>query len=159
MATDKNQLLKAIQSETKALIESSTSKVETDFILKNWQVFAENKSQIYGCLKHQKNLTGQGLLDLLGLNNCYIERVSKQQLLAACYSFKDSDLYKTYMKYIQRSKSGTAFFIVYTSGIVVTNQFSLEKENMITHILKGNDKVNDLYWAPVKDVSDILRVY
>lgn len=156
--TDKTALIKAIQSENKILFEQSEKRTEVNFILNNWQIFVESKTEIYAALKGTNNLTGTDLLYLLGMRDTYIEKVSKAELLTACYKFKSSKLYDTFCTLTKKSKCGTVFFIVDKSGIVVTNQYNLQLEDTFTHIFT-RPKQNDLFWAPVDEVKEKLKIY
>lgn len=158
LVDNRTKLMEAIQNETKILREQSEQQIEVQFILNNWKIFTENKSNIFAVLKGAGSISGTDVLALMGIRDTYIEKVPKAQLLTACYKFKGSALHKLFSKIIQKRGTGTVFFIVNKSGIVVTNQYNLSVDNEFTHVLK-QDKQNDLYWAPVDTVKDSLVIY
>ena len=153
--TEVDKLMAAIQEETKALQEQSILQIEQQFILNNWNLFSSSRSEVYETIKSSKNASGTDILCLLGLSNTYIEKVSKIQLLRACYKFKHSKIAKRFNALAGRTGSGTVFFVVNKSGIVVTNQYNLDKENDFTHVMRKEGS-NDVYWAPVDTISSVV---
>jgi hypothetical protein len=151
-------LVKAIKEETKALSEQSEKQCEKDFILNNWKMFAESKSDIFATLKGNNYLTGTDILRHLGIYNVYIEKVSKAHLLAACYDFKNSKLQLSFEGKLKKDKSCTVFYIVNKSGIIVTNQYNLTRTDDFTHVIR-RDKQNDIFWSPIYSVKDTLVLY
>lgn len=151
--------MKALAIEQRERQKSRSNREEIDFILKHWQIFAEDKSTIYAAIKGTTNLKGSELCSLLGLGEVFVEKCKDSELLAFCYSNKSSKLYKRFLEQIKISRNCTIFYVAGKKALVVTNKTQLTSTGDFNHRLTSLGSLADISWAPVVNVDETLKVY
>lgn len=155
----RDDLLIALAKEQRERIKSKNNREEVDFMLKNWQIFAESKSDIYAAIKGTINLKGSELCSLLGLGEVFVEKCKDCELLAFCYSSKGSKLYKKFITQVTLSKNCTIFFVAGKKAIVVSNKAQLTVDKDFNHRFPSLGSLSDIYWSPVANIAETMRVY
>lgn len=155
----RDAVLTALAVEQRARLKSKQNREEVDFILKHWQIFAENKSDIFAAIKGTSNLNGSDLCALMGIGEVFVEKCKDSELLAFCYSAKGTKLYKNFIEHLKDSRNCTVFYVAGKKAIAITNKAQLIATADFTHRLQSLGELADLYWAPVANIEETFKVH
>lgn len=152
-------LIKAIKSETRELQKEQKLEIEKDFIVDNWQFFAETKGAVKGALLkvHPKN--GNELMEALGIPQVCFHKVSKEALIKAVMELADSDIFELFLKDVQDKGECTSFFVVQKRAIAVSNSMPLVVPGKTIHKFPSQGKLNDIYWQWADNLKERIRFY
>ena len=149
------RLLAALNASTKALEKENKEEAELGFIVKHRKMFCDSNSVFYDTMNALSRRSGDALLAALGYSNMFIRKVLDRELLAACYSLRDSALFKTFVNMSTKyGKQLTVIFVAGKRAIVVSNVYSLVNSAGVMHTIASNDdNVPSLQWAAIVDMK------
>ena len=153
-----SQLLKAVRNEQKVLTAEHSTSIEKDFIVNNWQFFAENKGAVKSALFQHPN-TGTELLQTLGLQNVTIHKVKKEVLVKSVIKMENSEIFTTFLEDVKTFRELTAFFVVSKKALVMSNNQILKVPGKFIHKLESNGNLPDIYWQWAEDLIGKVRFY
>lgn len=152
-------VMAATRSETKELQKENSDRIEKDFVVNNWQFFAENKGTVKGALFNGHPKTGTELLQGLGINNAVIHKVKKEVLLRSFINMEESEIFKTFLNDVKTYQELTAFFVVNKTALVMSNTVPLIAPGKFIHKFPSQGKLNDIYWQWAHILLEKVRFY
>ena len=153
-----SQLLKATRTELKTLDSDRGNQVEKDFILSNWQFFAEDKGAVKGALfQHPK--TGNELLQTLGIQNVTIHKVTKEALVKSVLKMEGSEIFNAFMEDVKVFKELTAIFIVSKRALMMSNNQVFNVPGKFMHKLESTGNLPDIYWQWAENLAGKVSFY
>ena len=153
------ELLKAIKSENKVLRQEQSFDIEKDFIVNNWQFFAETKGAVKGALFQYAPQTGTELLQVLGLPQAVIHKVKKEELVKAVMEMETSEVFKLFLQDVQDHGECVSYFVVSKRAIIMSNAMPLVVPGKFIHKFQSQGKLNDIYWQWADNMKGKLRLY
>ena len=153
-----SQLLKAVSDEQKVQSKEREVNVEKQFVVDNWEFFAEDKGAVKGALfQHPKD--GTELVQMLGLQNVVIRKIKKEVLVSALVKMDGSDVFKLFMKDVQDFREVTTFFVLGKRALVMSNSRVLKVPGKFTHKLESSGTLPDIYYIWADELKGKERFY
>lgn len=153
------ELLQAIKSENKVLKQERNSDIEKDFIVNNWQFFAETKGAVKGALFQYHPKDGNELLHVMGMPQLAIHKVKKEVLVSAVMEMEGSEIFKKFLQDVKDKGECTAFFVVGKRAIIMSNAMPLVVPGKFIHKFQSQGKLNDIYWQWADNLKEKVRFY
>lgn len=151
-------VMRATRSEAKELQKENEAKIEKDFVVNNWQFFAEDKGTVKSALfNHPKN--GTELLQTLGINNVVIHKVKKDVLLKSLIDTEKSEIFKQFLDDVKVYQEVTTFFVVNKTALAMSNIVPLTVPGTFIHKFPSQGKLNDIYWQWSHNLLGKVRFY
>lgn len=153
------ELIAAIKSESKVLQKEQQSELEKDFIVENWQFFADTKGAVKGALfkAHPKN--GNELMEALGISQVCFHKVPKELVVRAVMELSGTEVFKMFLKDVQDKGECTSFFVVQKRAMVISNSVPLVVPGKTIHKFPSQGKLNDIYWQWADNLKERIRFY
>lgn len=153
------ELIKAMRSEKKELAKEQSFSIEKDFIVNNWQFFAETKGAVKGALFQYNPQTGNELLQVLGLPQTAIHKVKKDDFVKSIMEMEGSVIFNLFLQDVQDKGEVTSFYVVNTKAIVMSNAIPLVVPGKFIHKFQSQGKLNDIYWQWADNLKGKVRLF
>lgn len=152
-------LLKAVKSEMKVLNKEKENQKEVDFIVDNWQFFAEDKGTIKRALFSCHPNNGTELLQELGLMQVVTHKIKQDVLVKSVLRMEGSPLFEQFLRDVSTYSEVTSFFILGKRALVMSNSQILKVPGKFIHKFESQGQLKDIYWQWAEDILGKVMFY